>query len=226
MILLAELLLGYCDGASGASQESNTRYFLVCLLCVTSFCTAGLTSLGMCTREASAVHHAFKTPSSEGCAESKLVTNGMSCARATATPAGFLAFGVAGLRSTTEAHLSTQSDRSVCGRQNWATHVCHTCLTAPQNIFSPPLCPPCPAGNLNSNGQQLLVYGRHFGNVFIGVQPTFGYEGDPMRLLFSRSASPHHGFAAYYTYLEKVFKVGRHCHPAAKLSRTPGLRML
>ena len=26
-----------------------------------------------------------------------------------------------------------------------------------------------------------------------------------MRLLFSRSASPHHGFAAYYTYLEKVF---------------------
>lgn len=44
-----------------------------------------------------------------------------------------------------------------------------------------------------------------FGNVFIGVQPSFGYEGDPMRLLFSRSASPHHGFAAYYTYLEKVF---------------------
>lgn len=63
------------------------------------------------------------------------------------------------------------------------------------------------AGNLNSNGQQLLVYGKQFGNVFIGVQPTFGYEGDPMRLLFSRSASPHHGFAAYYTYLEHIFKV-------------------
>merc|ERR1711975_78330 len=26
-----------------------------------------------------------------------------------------------------------------------------------------------------------------------------------MRLLFSKSASPHHGFSAYYTYLEKVF---------------------
>ena len=51
------------------------------------------------------------------------------------------------------------------------------------------------------------MFGRQFGNVFIGVQPTFGYEGDPMRLLFSRSASPHHGFAAYYTYLEKIFKV-------------------
>jgi magnesium chelatase subunit H len=49
------------------------------------------------------------------------------------------------------------------------------------------------------------VYGKAFGNVFIGVQPTFGYEGDPMRLLFSRSASPHHGFAAYYTYLEKIW---------------------
>lgn len=41
--------------------------------------------------------------------------------------------------------------------------------------------------------------------MFVGVQPTFGYEGDPMRLLYSRSASPHHGFAAYYTYLEKVW---------------------
>jgi magnesium chelatase subunit H len=62
-----------------------------------------------------------------------------------------------------------------------------------------------PPGNLNSDGQNLLVYGKHFGNVFIGVQPTFGYEGDPMRLLFSRSASPHHGFAAFYTYLEKIW---------------------
>lgn len=62
-------------------------------------------------------------------------------------------------------------------------------------------------GKLNSNGSELLVFGKQFGKIFIGVQPTFGYEGDPMRLLFSRSASPHHGFAAYYTYLEKIFKV-------------------
>ncbi|WP_320674572.1 magnesium chelatase subunit H [Prochlorococcus sp. MIT 1341] len=62
-----------------------------------------------------------------------------------------------------------------------------------------------PPGDLNSDGQNLLIYGKHFGNVFIGVQPTFGYEGDPMRLLYSRSASPHHGFAAYYTYVEKVW---------------------
>merc|ERR1719159_2162193 len=62
-----------------------------------------------------------------------------------------------------------------------------------------------PPGHLNSDGQNLLVFGARFGNVFIGVQPSFGYEGDPMRLLFAKSASPHHGFAAYYTYVEKVF---------------------
>merc|ERR1719217_1862881 len=67
-------------------------------------------------------------------------------------------------------------------------------------------------GNLNSDGQNLVVYGATFGNVFIGVQPSFGYEGDPMRLLFSKSASPHHGFAAYYTYVEKIFKADAVLH--------------
>ena len=67
-------------------------------------------------------------------------------------------------------------------------------------------------GNLNSDGQNLVVYGKKFGNVFIGVQPTFGYEGDPMRLLFAKSASPHHGFAAYYTYLEKIFNADAVLH--------------
>ncbi|KAI3968246.1 hypothetical protein MKX01_018549 [Papaver californicum] len=69
-----------------------------------------------------------------------------------------------------------------------------------------------PPGNLNSDGENLLVYGKQYGNVFIGVQPTFGYEGDPMRLLFSKSASPHHGFAAYYSFVEKVFKADAVLH--------------
>lgn len=69
-----------------------------------------------------------------------------------------------------------------------------------------------PPGQLNSDGQNLLVFGKTYGNLFIGVQPTFGYEGDPMRLLFSRSASPHHGFAAYYSYLEKIFKADAVLH--------------
>ena len=83
------------------------------------------------------------------------------------------------------------------------------------------------------------------GNIFIGVQPSFGYEGDPMRLLFSKSASPHHGFAAYYTYVDKVFDAdavlhfGTHgslefmpgkqvgmsgtCYPDRLISQTPNI---
>ena len=82
-------------------------------------------------------------------------------------------------------------------------------------------------GNLNSDGQNLLIYGKHFGNVFIGVQPTFGYEGDPMRLLFSRSASPHHGFAAYYTYLEQVWQADAVLHfgTHGSLEFMPGKQM-
>ncbi|NET55551.1 MAG: magnesium chelatase subunit H [Symploca sp. SIO2E6] len=82
-------------------------------------------------------------------------------------------------------------------------------------------------GHLNSDGQNLLVYGKHFGNVFIGVQPTFGYEGDPMRLLFSRSASPHHGFAAYYTYLEQIWQADAVLHfgTHGSLEFMPGKQM-
>ncbi|MGB3695123.1 MAG: magnesium chelatase subunit H [Spirulinaceae cyanobacterium] len=82
-------------------------------------------------------------------------------------------------------------------------------------------------GNLNSDGQNLLIYGKQFGNVFIGVQPTFGYEGDPMRLLFSRSASPHHGFAAYYTYLEQIWQADAVLHfgTHGSLEFMPGKQM-
>ncbi|HEX7956762.1 MAG TPA: cobaltochelatase subunit CobN, partial [Pyrinomonadaceae bacterium] len=60
-------------------------------------------------------------------------------------------------------------------------------------------------GNVNAFGRDLLIQGVRLGNAFVAVQPTFGYEGDPMRLLMSRGGAPHHGFAALYTYLEKVF---------------------
>jgi magnesium chelatase subunit H len=60
-------------------------------------------------------------------------------------------------------------------------------------------------GAINSFGNELLIQGIRLGRVFIGVQPTFGYEGDPMRLLMAQSGAPHHGFMALYTYLEKVY---------------------
>ncbi|MCW2277057.1 magnesium chelatase subunit H [Heliophilum fasciatum] len=62
-----------------------------------------------------------------------------------------------------------------------------------------------PPGDLNTDGQDLHIYGNHFGNIFIGVQPSFGYESDPIKLLFTRSACPHHGFAAFYRWLDRVY---------------------
>jgi magnesium chelatase subunit H len=67
-------------------------------------------------------------------------------------------------------------------------------------------------GQINSNGRELLVQGVALGNVFVGIQPTFGYEGDPMRLLSAESGAPHHGFMALYTYLEKVFRADAVIH--------------
>jgi magnesium chelatase subunit H len=59
-------------------------------------------------------------------------------------------------------------------------------------------------GRINSFGDELLIQGVQLGKIFVGVQPTFGYEGDPMRLMMAKSGSPHHGFMAFYTYLAKV----------------------
>lgn len=67
-------------------------------------------------------------------------------------------------------------------------------------------------GSNNSFGNELLIQGVSLGNVFIGVQPTFGYEGDPMRLMMARSGAPHHGFMAFYTYLSQVLNADAVIH--------------
>jgi magnesium chelatase subunit H len=67
-------------------------------------------------------------------------------------------------------------------------------------------------GRINTFGRDILIQGVQLGNVFVAVQPTFGYEGDPMRLLMSRGGAPHHGFAAVYTYLEKIFRADAVVH--------------
>ncbi|HET6978503.1 MAG TPA: cobaltochelatase subunit CobN [Pyrinomonadaceae bacterium] len=60
-------------------------------------------------------------------------------------------------------------------------------------------------GTINTFGNELLIQGLTLGNIFIGVQPTFGFEGDPMRMMMARGGSPHHGFLAFYTYIQKIF---------------------
>ncbi|MCG5525359.1 magnesium chelatase subunit H [Ectothiorhodospira haloalkaliphila] len=61
-------------------------------------------------------------------------------------------------------------------------------------------------GKVLTNGSSIFVLGKQFGNVLVMVQPSFGYEGDPMRLLFERGFAPTHAFSAFYRYLREDFK--------------------
>lgn len=63
---------------------------------------------------------------------------------------------------------------------------------------------PAPGRGL-SDGRHLFVLGERFGNVFVGVQPPFGYEGDPMRLLFEGGFAPTHAFSAFYRWIREDF---------------------
>jgi magnesium chelatase subunit H len=60
-------------------------------------------------------------------------------------------------------------------------------------------------GRQQSDGSSVFVLGERFGNVFVGLQPAFGYEGDPMRLLFERGFAPTHAFAAFYRWIRDDF---------------------
>jgi magnesium chelatase subunit H len=67
-------------------------------------------------------------------------------------------------------------------------------------------------GELLNDGKQFTILGRQFGNIFVGIQPSFGYERDPMRLLLAKDAAPNHAFAAFYTWLREVFKADATVH--------------
>jgi magnesium chelatase subunit H len=61
-------------------------------------------------------------------------------------------------------------------------------------------------GRFLTNGSDIFVLGKQFGNVLVSVQPSFGYEGDPMRLLFEKGLAPTHAFSAFYRYLREDFQ--------------------
>jgi magnesium chelatase subunit H len=60
-------------------------------------------------------------------------------------------------------------------------------------------------GRIQSDGRGVFVLGAQFGKVMVGVQPVFGYEGDPMRLLFERGFAPTHAFTTFYRWLREDF---------------------
>ncbi|MFK7765163.1 MAG: magnesium chelatase subunit H [Roseobacter sp.] len=67
-------------------------------------------------------------------------------------------------------------------------------------------------GRVQSDGRGVFVLGAHFGKVFVGVQPTFGYEGDPMRLLFEKGFAPTHAFMSFYLWLRNTLKADALLH--------------
>ncbi len=60
-------------------------------------------------------------------------------------------------------------------------------------------------GRVQADGRGIHVYGVRLGNVAVVVQPAFGYEGDPMRLLFERGFTPTHAFSAFYRWVREDF---------------------
>ncbi len=67
-------------------------------------------------------------------------------------------------------------------------------------------------GKQQADGASIHVLGASFGNVFVGLQPSFGYEGDPMRLLFESGFAPTHAFSAFYRWLRDDFKADALLH--------------
>jgi magnesium chelatase subunit H len=67
-------------------------------------------------------------------------------------------------------------------------------------------------GELLNDGKDFYILGAYFGNVFVAMQPSFGYERDPMRLLMGKDATPHHGFAAFYTWIDQVYNADAVVH--------------
>ncbi len=67
-------------------------------------------------------------------------------------------------------------------------------------------------GEILNDRTRFHILGCSLGNIFIGQQPSFGYERDPMRLLMAKDAAPNHAFAAFYAWMEHCFQADAVLH--------------
>jgi magnesium chelatase subunit H len=67
-------------------------------------------------------------------------------------------------------------------------------------------------GRVLADSRSIHILGQRFGNVFVGMQPGMGFEGDPMRLLFERGFAPTHAFAAFYRWIREDFQADAVVH--------------
>ncbi|MEH1923726.1 magnesium chelatase subunit H [Nostoc sp.] len=65
---------------------------------------------------------------------------------------------------------------------------------------------------IKTYGEEFQIGGVQLGNVWIGVQPPLGIQGDPMRLMFERDLTPHPQYAAYYKWLQNEFEADALVH--------------
>jgi magnesium chelatase subunit H len=65
---------------------------------------------------------------------------------------------------------------------------------------------------IKTYGDEFNIGGVQLGNVWIGVQPPLGIQGDPMRLMFERDLTPHPQYAAYYKWLQNEFEADAVVH--------------
>jgi magnesium chelatase subunit H len=68
------------------------------------------------------------------------------------------------------------------------------------------------ASGIKTIGDDLMLGGVSLGNIWIGVQPPLGIDGDPMRLMFERDLTPHPQYAAFYQWLQKDFQADAIVH--------------
>ena len=115
--------------------------------------------------------------------------------------------GAAGRRGA--AHPGPEGQRrAVSGRKPTSPPTCRprrSSATRPGSGEIEAVWGPAP-GRVQSDGRGVFVLGATFGRVFVGVQPAFGWEGDPMRLLFEAGFAPTHAFSAFYLWLRRAWR--------------------
>jgi len=72
-------------------------------------------------------------------------------------------------------------------------------------------------------GAYLCLGGVSLGNIWLGVQPPVGIQGDPMRLLFERDATPHPQYLAFYLWIRRNFDAVIHLGMHGTAEWLPGL---
>ncbi|MEI8145710.1 MAG: magnesium chelatase subunit H [Alphaproteobacteria bacterium] len=124
-----------------------------------------------------------------------------------------IAMKAAGYRVDVPASVDVLRERIIAGNASkFGAHAnVHARISADDHVRHERYLPeiekqwgPAP-GRAQSDGSSLFVLGDMFGDIFVGVQPAFGYEGDPMRLLFENGFAPTHAFSAFYRWIRKDF---------------------